>query len=549
MTPLSLPTRVPDAPALVPAALLATVRAEAAAGAGRVTELLARHTGLAGAALARALQPWCGWPLLPAGRLEDAGDGESDDVLLPFIEAVSRQCVALRDADGGVTLALADPFDEGTQAWLRLRLLAHPRPAVRWRLADGDALRALLQRREQNTRTAASLDSGRGDAGHHGALDLDPALWRGDADPVVRLVNATLYDALNVHASDVHLACDGDGLAIHHRLDGVLVPAGRIDGRAAAQQAVSRLKVLAELDIAEQRLPQDGRLALRLGPRQVDLRLSVMPGIHGEDAVLRVLDRRRLAAADGRITLETLGLTPNDAAFARRLAGLPYGLFLVTGPTGSGKTTTLYALLGERRHDRDKVITIEDPVEYELPGVLQIPVNEAKGLSFARGLRSVLRHDPDRIMVGEIRDGETAQIAVQAALTGHQVLATVHANNAVDVIGRMASMGVDPYNLAAALNGVLAQRLLRQTCATCAGSGCLACRGSGLRGRRAITETLRVDDTLRTLIGERAPLARVRAAARALGARPLRESAQALVDQGLTTQAEADRVTIAEDLA
>ncbi len=547
----------PAQPRQIPLALWRQVVADVAGKPGqRVVDQLVGRTGLSHAGAAVALRALLEWPLANASALMEGTLGQPDDELVPFLEAVGRLCVALRD-DAGVTWMLcADPLDETTISWLRQRLLLAPRAAVRWAVVDAAVLRSWLQRREQSTRTAAALGGAERPAAMaaQGALelasrgvDIDPAQGAQEADPVVRLLNATLYDALNARASDVHLACDAEGLAIHYRLDGVLVPVGRLEGRAAAQQAVSRLKVLAELDIAEQRLPQDGRLAVRKGQRTVDLRVSIMPGIHGEDAVLRVLDRQMVTGESGRLRLELLGLSDADAAFARRMAALPYGLFLVTGPTGSGKTTTLYAVLSESSHGLDKVITIEDPVEYELPGVLQIPVNEAKGLTFARGLRSVLRHDPDRIMVGEIRDAETAQIAVQAALTGHQVYATVHANNAVDVIGRMTSMGVDPYNLAAALNGVLAQRLLRVHCSSCQGVGCPACRGTGYRGRRAVTETVAFGDKLRALVGERAPLAQVKAAVRAGGSRSLRQAALALVEAGHTSMAEADRVTFADD--
>jgi len=350
-----------------------------------------------------------------------------------------------------------------------------------------------------------------------------------------------------------------------------------VGSREVAEQLVSRLKVMAELDIGERRLPQDGRFKLRVqqsadsGVREVDFRVSIMPSSFGEDAVLRILDRSRLSEEAQALSLEGLGFDADDAAVVRRLARKPYGLLLVTGPTGSGKTTTLYAVVQEINDGADKIITIEDPVEYQLGGVVQIPVNEKKGLTFARGLRSILRHDPDRVMVGEIRDAETAQIASQAALTGHLVLSTIHANNVFDVVGRFMHMGVDLYNMVSALNGVVAQRLMRKLCVHCAqpwqptGSdlraaqlpldshgrfmravGCPHCRGTGYRGRKAISEILLMDDTLRDLIVTRASLIQVKAHARASGTRLLREAALATVLRGESSIDELNRVTLAE---
>jgi general secretion pathway protein E len=330
--------------------------------------------------------------------------------------------------------------------------------------------------------------------------------------------------------------------------------------------------VLAELDIAERRVPQDGRFPVRYAGRRIDLRVSVMPSIHGEDAVLRILDKRRLVPDGESLRLERLGFAAADLERIRALATQPYGMLLVTGPTGSGKTTTLYGVLSEIHDGRDKIVTIEDPVEYELPGVLQIPVNDKKGLSFARGLRSILRHDPDKIMIGEIRDAETAEIAVQSALTGHLVLSTVHANHVFDVFSRFAHMGIDPYTLTSALNGVWAQRLLRTVCPHCAeaaiptsrdiaalklttesaldggdfrrGKGCGECRGTGYQGRRAVAEILALDDRLRTLIAQRAPLGEIKAEARLQGTRSLRDAALQLAREGLTTLEEVTRVTL-----
>jgi general secretion pathway protein E len=300
---------------------------------------------------------------------------------------------------------------------------------------------------------------------------------------------------------------------------------------------------MAELDIAERRIPQDGRFRARSRERDIDFRVSIMPSVHGEDAVIRILDKRALAGERGRLTLEQLGLEAAIVSTIRRLCGEPHGMLLVTGPTGSGKTTTLYGAISEINNGLDKIVTIEDPVEYDLPGVLQIPVNEKKGLTFARGLRSILRHDPDRIMVGEIRDPETAEIAVQSALTGHLVLTSVHANNVFDVIGRFMHMGVDTFNLCSALNAVMAQRLVRLLCTPCGGRGCARCRGVGFQGRKAIAQMLVLTDELRELIVSRAPARTLKEAASRNGVQSLREAAAVLVRRGETTQEEADRVT------
>jgi general secretion pathway protein E len=359
---------------------------------------------------------------------------------------------------------------------------------------------------------------------------------------------------------------------VKYRIDGVLDPITDAPGAALAEQAISRLKVLAELDIAERRVPQDGSFRVSVQGREVDLRVSIIPGVHGEDAVIRILDKQAMIEAHGRLTLDSLGFDAASVATLRELMEAAYGMMLVTGPTGSGKTTTLYAALSETHTGRDKIITIEDPVEYQLPGVLQIPVNEKKGLTFARGLRSILRHDPDKIMVGEIRDRETAEIAVQSALTGHLVLTTVHANNVFDVFGRFTHMGLDPYALVSALNGIWAQRLLRLNCPHCnqryqpaasdlarlgldAGSaqdfsfhkgvGCGDCRGTGYKGRHAVAEILRLDDELREMIVARQPVRQIKEAARSKGTRTLTEAALDVARQGRTTLEEVRRVTVA----
>jgi general secretion pathway protein E len=387
---------------------------------------------------------------------------------------------------------------------------------------------------------------------------------------VVRLVRSTLYDALKANASDIQLETRPAGMGIKYRIDGVLVAVGAINGTDLAEQAISRLKVMAELDIAERRVPQDGRFTVSVRGREIDFRVSIMPSIFGEDAVLRILDKQRLADEVRGLTLDALGFDDDDRAAIRRFAREPYGMFLVTGPTGSGKTTTLYAALSETNHGHDKIITIEDPVEYQLAGVLQIPVNERKGLTFARGLRSILRHDPDRVMVGEIRDPETAQIAIQAALTGHLVFTTVHANNVFDVLGRFTHMQVDPYSFAAALNGIVAQRLIRLNCPHCsapvapsreslaeskleaeaiaefrfmAGRGCGQCRSTGFKGRIAIAEIMVLTDELREMIVARQPVRMLKDVARRGGTRFLRDAAVALLRRGQTSLEEINRVT------
>lgn len=372
--------------------------------------------------------------------------------------------------------------------------------------------------------------------------------------PVVRIVNAMLFDAMRAGASDVHVESHQTGFCIKYRMDGVLRGMADISGVSRAEQVISRIKVMAELDIAERRVPQDGRLQVALEGRSIDVRVSVMPSIHGEDAVLRILDRQHLARQLKDLTLEALGFTGTLIRPFEALARRPHGMVLVTGPTGSGKTTTLYAVINRTTTGLEKVVTIEDPVEYQLPGVLQIPVNERKGLSFARGLRSILRHDPDKILVGEIRDAETAQIAVQAALTGHLVFTTVHANDVLDVIGRFKQFGIDSYSLMSALNGVLAQRLLRRVCQACArpqaagprvtAVGCERCGGTGYRGRFAIGELLVLGPRLKALIGEGASLDAVQQAATEQGRVSLRRQALDACDEGITTLEEVDRVTV-----
>jgi general secretion pathway protein E len=499
---------------------------------------------------------------------EDLEGSTPDFDVLPFAEASRRKCVVLRLADSACVALIHDPFDAELREWARFSIPADTVFALVHR-ADLDAY---ISRHEEAVSAMAGVLGTEGASADidENIEDLSLTTISADASPVVRLVNSTLYDALKSSASDVHLESDPSGLVIKYRIDGVIVKVGSVSGQLLAQQVISRIKVLSDLDISETRVPQDGRFKVALRGRSVDLRVSVMPSIYGEDAVMRILDKQTLADEARELRLEVLGLDGESIRLIRKLSSEPYGMVLVTGPTGSGKTTTLYAALTEINHGHDKIITIEDPVEYQLPGVLQIPVNERKGLTFARGLRSILRHDPDKILVGEIRDPETAQIAVQSALTGHLVFTSVHANSAFDVIGRFKHMGVDPYSFVSALNGIVAQRLVRTNCPDCrradqpdaellaasgldaaavegytfrAGSGCGTCRGTGFRGRKAIAEFLVLDDELRELIVANSPIRQIKEAARRRGSRMLREAALALVCSGETTLQEINRVT------
>ncbi len=484
----------------------------------------------------------------------------------PQAEAQRWRAVMAVSAKG----ALAVLADRLSDILLWQRIESRARRQVRWIACDALAVDAWLGAGEAGYRAMAEFNEGFADAPTtSAAVELSALHLSEQSSPIVRLLDSTLYDALQDGASDLHFECVPRGLRIRYRVDGVLLDVRTVEGSAVAEQLVSRLKVMSELDIGERRLPQDGRFKLRMQGREIDFRLSVMPSIFGEDAVVRVLDRTQIQQ-QGQLTLDALGFDEHVRSTIRALASLPHGMLLVTGPTGSGKTTTLYAAIGEINAGTDKIITIEDPVEYQLPGVVQIPVNEKKGLTFARGLRSVLRHDPDRVMVGEIRDPDTAQIAVQAALTGHVVFSTVHANNAFDVVGRFAHMGLDLYNVVSALNGVVAQRLMRTNCSECSkpfvpsaqlldrmgctpsphhafarGHGCPHCRGTGYRGRKAVAELLLLDDEMRDLIAGRAPMVRIKTAARERGMSALRDAAMAAVCAGQTTFEEIDRVTAA----
>jgi type II secretory ATPase GspE/PulE/Tfp pilus assembly ATPase PilB-like protein len=394
-----------------------------------------------------------------------------------------------------------------------------------------------------------------------------------DTSPVIRLVDSTIFTAIQRRASDIHIETGDDAVHVKYRIDGVLQPAMRPIAREFHSPIISRIKVMAELDIAEKRVPQDGRFKMRMPGKTIDFRVSIMPSVNGEDAVIRILDKESISEQFTELKLDILGFPGDELKRFRKYIREPYGMVLVTGPTGSGKTTTLYAALSEIRSVEDKIITIEDPVEYQLAGITQIPINEKKGLTFARGLRSILRHDPDKIMVGEIRDPETAQIAIQSALTGHLVFTTVHANNVVDVLGRFLNMGVEPYQFVSALNCVMAQRLVRLICTHCKrvtkvepkmleesaidpalaqthrfyeGAGCIECGGTGFKGRTAICELLDLSDRIRDMILERRPNSEVKKAAHEEGMRFLRESAIEKVLHGLTTLREINKVTFVE---
>ncbi len=448
------------------------------------------------------------------------------------------------------------------------------------KVATHSQISDLLKKTEQSQRVLEEVTEGftldvvGDDEASDENLSIDRlASDEGNIAPVIKLVDTTIFNALERRASDIHIETRDQELAIKYRIDGVLQYAMSPIAKEWYSAVISRIKVMSELDIAERRVPQDGRFRVRYKGRLIDFRVSIMPTIHGEDAVLRVLDKESMSEKFSRLTLDVVGFAENDIVKFRRYIKEPYGMVLVTGPTGSGKTTTLYAALSEIKNDEDKIITIEDPVEYQIKGITQIPVNEKKGLTFARGLRSILRHDPDKILVGEIRDQETAQIAINAALTGHLVFTTVHANNVLDVLGRFLNMGVEPYNFVSSLNCILAQRLVRVICPHCRqpvthdddylvesglnvdewrsfpfyeGRGCMECSGTGFRGRTAIHELLDLTEAIREMILERRPASEIKRIARGDGMTFLRESALDRVRQGITTLREANKVTFIE---
>jgi general secretion pathway protein E len=531
---------------MLSAETLTEARAAAAAARRRLVDVLEEKLALDPDAFAERLGEAVRYPVLRMDELRRAAPAFD---ILPFGECSRHGCALLRGEGGALMLVTDDPFSSELAAWAEERL---PAP-FSWRLAHRGDLVAFLASHEDTLRALDTVEAAApGAAGdHEQAEDLSLKAIGDEKSEVVRLVRSTLRDALMIGASDVHLESVAGGLVIKFRIDGILSQVKHIQDAAQAEEAIARVKVLAELDITERRVPQDGRFkaglrggAERLGGRDIDFRVSIMPSIHGEDAVLRILDKQSLyESTRQKLSLDSLGFDPKHVQALRRLSHEPYGMLLVTGPTGSGKTTTLYAAISEINTGQDKIVTIEDPVEYQLPGVLQIPVNEKKGLTFAKGLRSILRHDPDRIMVGEIRDAETANIAVQSALTGHLVFTTVHANNVFDVIGRFMHMSVDLYGFVSALNAILAQRLIRMVCHSCKSQGCRECRGAGYKGRKAIAELLVLNDEIRELITARAPLRQLKEAAARNGTRPLREAALEAVQRGETTLEEIDRVT------
>jgi type II secretory ATPase GspE/PulE/Tfp pilus assembly ATPase PilB-like protein len=439
------------------------------------------------------------------------------------------------------------------------------------------AIQSILKKSESSQRVLEEATEGfqlqvlKDDA--EGEESLTVERLTSDISPIIKLVDSTIYTAIQRRASDIHIETGDESVHVKYRIDGVLQPAMRPIAKQFHSSIISRIKVMAELDIAEKRVPQDGRFKVRMPGKTIDFRVSVMPSVHGEDAVIRILDKESISEQFTELSLNIVGFPEHELRRFRKYIREPYGMVLVTGPTGSGKTTTLYAALSEIKSIEDKIITIEDPVEYQLRGITQIPINEKKGLTFARGLRSILRHDPDKIMVGEIRDPETAQIAIQSALTGHLVFTTVHANNVVDVLGRFLNMGVEPYQFVSALNCVLAQRLVRLICSHCKrqvrvdpklldesgmdpalaqthpfyeGAGCIECGGTGFKGRTAICELLDLSDRIREMILDRRPASEVKKAAHEEGMRFLRESAIEKVLLGQSTLREINKVTFVE---
>jgi general secretion pathway protein E len=502
------------------------------------------------------------WPGLPEWSIDALHAMTLDFEAIDFARA-SRRRVALGRIHGTPCVVLSAAAGESAWDWLQGRLVDGER--VAW-VRDAD-FEALLGQHGSEMRAMDGVGAATPDARGDASVDeIGIASLSVEANPAVKLLGSTLFDAFRSAASDIHVESTPLGARIQYRLDGVLAPGGSIEGRELTEQVISRIKVLGQLDVGERRLPQDGRFRVRIEGKDVDFRVSVMPSSHGEDAVLRILDRSALADERSTLDLARLGFGPDELEALRGLARRPHGMLLVTGPTGSGKTTTLYAALSEVNTGRQKIITIEDPIEYQLAGVLQVPVNERTGLTFARGLRAILRHDPDTLLVGEIRDRETAQIAVQAALTGHLVLSSIHANTVFDVLARFHHMDVDPYELTSALNGVAAQRLLRQVCRRCAepavprealcerypalrgtvngqrGRGCGDCRGTGYRGRIAVAEILSVDDDLREGILARESPRLLRARALAAGMTPLADRAAVLAASGRTSFEELERV-------
>ncbi len=492
---------------------------------------------------------------------------------IPVDLMFSYEFIPLKEENGILHIVAGEGFTHTQLDELELKL----NKRIIFQLAENEKIRELLKKSESSQRALDEAtsdlklqvikESEEGDD----VLSIDSASK--EQSPIVKLIDTMIFNALQKRASDIHIETWESCVVILYRIDGVLYEAMDKIDKKHHNSIVSRIKVMAELDISEKRIPQDGRFKVRLKGRNVDFRVSVMPTIHGEDVVIRILDKESTDTRFTELNLDILGFTDKDAKKLRKFIREPYGMILVTGPTGSGKTTTLYACLSEIQTVEDKIITIEDPVEYQLQGITQIPVNEKKGLTFAKGLRSILRHDPDKIMVGEIRDAETATIAIQSALTGHLVFTTVHANNVVDVIGRFAHMGVDNYSFVSALNCILAQRLVRKICPHCKyqvkhkisvleesglepekykdveffdGKGCFECNGTGYQGRTVISELLDLSDEIREMIIAKKPVREIKNQAIKEGMRSLRQSAIEQVIQGITSLREINKVTFIE---
>lgn len=496
---------------------------------------------------------------------------------IPVDLMLRNQFVPLRRDGSDLHAAMADPTNlerlDELENVLNVRIVPYfsTAGAIDVVLRKGDATQRVMQEAASGFKISLVKETDQGDE----VLDLDRLATDSDMSPIIKLVDTVIYNAMESRASDIHIEAGDRDVRVKFRIDGALYSKVDPIDIAFHQTLISRIKVMSELDIAERRVPQDGRFRVRYKGRTVDFRVSILPAAFGENCVIRILDKEQISEEFKNLSLDVVGFDEEDLKRFRLYIKEPYGMVLVTGPTGSGKTTTLYAALNEIRNEEDKIITIEDPVEYQLQGIMQIPVNEKKGLTFARGLRSILRHDPDKIMVGEIRDEETAQIAIQSALTGHLVFTTVHANNVIDVIGRFLNMGVEPYNFVSSLNCVLAQRLVRLLCPTCKRSyqptdeeltesglsqsdiggrplfrnvGCDACNHTGYRGRSAIHELLDMSDTIREMIIERRPGSEIRRQAEREGLSSLRESAVKKVLGGQTTLYEINRVTFVEEL-
>src|SRR5213595_3481490 len=504
---------------------------------------------------------------------------QSDHALfrdIPLDLMIRYQFLPERREDGHIAIVVGDPTDVLKLDELELLLgaplkvkVASP-ASIREKLEKSESTQRVLDEATEGFRMQLVQDSEEGEE----TLTID-SITNQESSPIIKLVDSIVFNAIQRRASDIHIETRDNEVVVKYRIDGVLYEALDPIDKRHHSTIISRIKVMSELDIAEKRVPQDGRFKLRLTGRSIDFRVSIVPTAHGEDCVIRILDKESMNKEFKNLRLDVLGFDDEMLSKFRKFIKEPYGMVLVTGPTGSGKTTTLYAALSEIQTSEDKIITIEDPVEYQLRGITQIPVNEKKGLTFARGLRAILRHDPDKIMVGEIRDEDTAAIAVQSALTGHLVFTTVHANNVVDVLGRFLNMKVDLYNFVSALNCVLAQRLVRRICPECKhavkypdtfliesgldpvefrgktffeGAGCLECNGTGFHGRTAIHELLDLTDPIRELILEKKPTSEIRRAAREEGMRFLRESALDKVRLGLTTLKEINKVTFIESM-